>query len=229
MLIISHSHKACKKITKKVAEKFGGFMGNAYLCTRFASMKIRVARRRGYEHIDQQIKQKNSKTMDVNIEDLCAWAGEARRELVRDIEQMKDTLMQRQKMVQALELFGSLVRENESLREQLNDERRQRAELEMHLAELSKLSAGVAKKASQEELLKALRTYINISKRKTFSKRTAVKMMIMELASTVGLVFPEDVGATLDSLDDEQPEPLPTTINVAAGGINVQQANTVKK
>jgi hypothetical protein len=48
---------------------------------------------------------------------------------------------------------------------------------------------------------------VNISKRKTLSKRVAVKMMIMELGNAIGLTFPEDMIATLESLDDEQTEP----------------------
>lgn len=168
--------------------------------------------------------------MDFNLEDLCSWAEEARRELGREIEQMQDTLEQQMKMQRALEVVGNLARENESLREQLSEVKGRCAELEMHLGELSKLSAGVAKKASHEELLKALRTYINISKRKTLSKRSAVKIMILELASAVGLELPDDMKEAVDSLDDEQPEQLSqTVVNVGAGGINVQQANKVKR
>ena len=69
------------------------------------------------------------------------------------------------------------------------------------------MSVGVAKKSSQDEVQKALRTYVNISKRKTLSKRVAVKMMIMELGNAIGLTFPEDMIATLEALDDEQTEP----------------------
>ena len=90
--------------------------------------------------------------------------------------------------------------ENERLREEAQEK-------EMKLRELSKLSVGVARKSSQDEVLKALRTYINISKRKTLSKRVAVKVMILELANAIGLSFPEDMMATLEALDDEQTEP----------------------
>ena len=171
-----------------------------------------------------------TKNMNVDLGDLVAWADETLRSLGREIEQAEESVQQQKKMMLALEELEDLAKENEMLRAQLEQERAQRAELEMHLAELSKLSAGVAKKAKQEELLKALRTYINISKRKTLSKRAAVKIMILELASAVGLELPEDLKSALDSLDDEQPEhQASTTINVAAGGINVQQANTVGK
>lgn len=37
--------------------------------------------------------------------------------------------------------------------------------------------------------------------------------MVLELANANGIVFPEDLAATLDSLDDEQPDPK--VVNVA--------------
>ena len=77
----------------------------------------------------------------------------------------------------------------------------------MKLTELGKLSAGVARKSSQDDVLKGLRTYINISKRKTLSKRVAVKMIIMELVNAIDLSLPEDMVATLEALDDETSEP----------------------
>ena len=84
---------------------------------------------------------------------------------------------------------------------QLVDEKRQREELEMKLAELNKLSAGMAKKASEEAMLKVLRTYANTSKRKTMDKRTFAKTAILELANVNGLVLPDDLAATIESLD----------------------------
>lgn len=119
---------------------------------------------------------------------------------------------------------------NDDLTEENNQLRGDLREMEMKLSELSKLSVGVARKSSQEEVLKALRIYINISKRKTLSKRVAVKMMIMELANAIGLSFPEDMVAALEALDDEQEtEAGVGIVNVQAGGINVQQANVVKR
>ena len=97
--------------------------------------------------------------------------------------------------------------EIESLREQLQEEKRLRAEMEMKMAEMSKLSAGMAKKSSEEDLLKALRTYANRSKRKTLDKRTFAKSAILEIANVNNLTLPEDLATTVDSLDDEQAEP----------------------
>ena len=88
-----------------------------------------------------------------------------------------------------------LAQEIEKSAQENNRLRKEVEEKEMKLSELGKLSVGVAKKSSQDEVLKALRTYINISKRKTLSKRVAVKVMIMELANAIDLSFPEDMGA----------------------------------
>lgn len=172
--------------------------------------------------------------MNANKIDYSEIIHEARRGLVYKREQLIEEVDNMGSLLQVMDDMESLMTDNErlkdeieQLRQQLADEKRQRAELEMQLGEMSKLSAGVAKKASQDELTKALRTYINISKRKTLSKRSAVKMMIMELTSAVGLTLPDDVKAALDCLDDEQTDSSGVTVNVAAGGINVQQANTV--
>ena len=143
---------------------------------------------------------------------------EAMREARRTLENEKDRLTERMesldgfmRMAEATEELLSQVEELNAENERLNTEnerlRQEVQEKEMRLSELSKLSVGVAKKSSQDEVQKALRTYVNISKRKTLSKRVAVKMMIMELGNAIGLTFPEDMIATLESLDDEQTEP----------------------
>jgi hypothetical protein len=112
-----------------------------------------------------------------------------------------------------MEAVDEIVAENESmkteiegLRSQLQAEKEQRTKAEMQLSEMSKLSAGVAKKASQEEVLKALRVFVNKSKRKKVEKRIAVKEMVLELANANGVLLPEDLSAAIDSLDDEQVE-----------------------
>ena len=56
----------------------------------------------------------------------------------------------------------------ETTAQQLVEEKRLRAEAETRMVELNKLSSDVAKKSSEEALLKALRTYVNNSKRKRF-------------------------------------------------------------
>ena len=152
--------------------------------------------------------------MDINWPDMNDWMYNARREFENEIERLEEKSVQLRNYMRALDAMGELLSENDSLKEENGRLGREYDRLQkevekkdMKLSELSKLSVGVAKKSSQDEVLKALRTYINISKRKTLSKRAAVKMVIMELANAIGLVFPEDMVATLEALDDEQSEP----------------------
>ena len=152
--------------------------------------------------------------MSIESEDFMDWADGAQRELERRLERMREEEKEVDNYLMAIEVARKLMSENEkqtaeieSLREQLQEEKRLRAEMEMKMAEMSKLSAGMAKKSSEEDLLKALRTYANRSKRKTADKRTFAKSAILEIANANALLLPEDLAATVDSLDDEQAEP----------------------
>ena len=95
---------------------------------------------------------------------------------------------------------------NEKQAETINQLTEKNAALEMKLSEMTKLSGDVAKKSSQEGLLKAVRTFVNKSKHKRIEKRMAVKEMLLELANANSIVFPEDLATTIDALDDEQSE-----------------------
>ena len=151
--------------------------------------------------------------MEINVNELSDWSDGARRTLDREREKMMERVELLDGLAQAMEAVDEIVAENESmkteiegLRSQLQAEREQRTKAEMQLSEMSKLSAGVAKKASQEEVLKALRVFVNKSKRKKVEKRIAVKEMVLELANANGVLLPEDLSAAIDSLDDEQLE-----------------------
>ena len=152
--------------------------------------------------------------MSIESEDFMDWADGAQRELERRLERMREEEKEVDNYLMAIEVARKLMSENEkqtseieSLREQLQEEKRLRAEMEMKMAEMSKLSAGMAKKSSEEDLLKALRTYANRSKRKTLDKRTFAKSAILEIANVNNLTLPEDLATTVESLDDEQAEP----------------------
>lgn len=127
--------------------------------------------------------------------------------------------------------------ENDSLHEQLDDRDKRLKEMEAllkeketQLNELGKFSVGMARKSPQEGLEKAFRIYINTSKRKTQTKREVARAQLLDFIATAKLEMPEDIMELLNHLDDEQPESAPTTnVTVQAGGINVQQANTVGK
>lgn len=147
------------------------------------------------------------------------WARDARRSLEREREELMERAEQLDAHMRMLDELDEMLSVNsrlkedyEDLQQQLNDEKRQRAELEMKLIEMSKLSAGMAKKASEDNLLKALRTYVNRSKRKTADKRAFAKSATLEIANANGLDLPEDLKAVIESLDDEQTEAKVVTV-----------------
>ena len=95
--------------------------------------------------------------------DYSEQARDARRVLEREREEMMERAGQLDAHLRVLDTteavlkeYTRLTEENVGLQQQLNDERLLRAELEMKLMEMSKLSTGMAKKASEENVLKAL-------------------------------------------------------------------------
>ena len=108
-----------------------------------------------------------------------------------------------------MQLRQQVAEQNEKIEkhvETVNQLTEKNAALEMKLSEMTKLSGDVAKKSSQEGLQRAVRTFVNKSKHKRIEKRTAVKELLLELANANSIVFPEDLAATIDALDDEQSE-----------------------
>ena len=162
---------------------------------------------------------------------------EAKRNMYRERERLQEQIdmqnsylkfyEQYEYMVERVERLESelkqQVAENDILHQQLDDK-------DMKLNEMSKFSVNMAKKSSQEGLEKAFRIYINTSKRKTQAKREVARAQLLDFITTAKLEMPEDIMDQLNHLDDEQPESAPmTNVTVQAGGINVQQANTVTK
>ena len=157
--------------------------------------------------------------MKNNVIDYDEMAYSARRALEREREELMGRAEQLDAYLRVLDEIDMVLKENSQLREdyddltqQLNDERQQRAELEMKLMEMGKLSTSMAQKASEENVLKALRTYVNRSKRKTADKRAFAKTATLEIANANGLDLPEDLKAAIESLDDEQTEPKVVTV-----------------
>ena len=183
----------------------------------------------------------NTEGVDFNAYKYMEMVSEAQRE----VEQERQRLLVMTKRVELLDQCLKAVQEQydinvelqeknckqqkeiERFTKQLADEKKQREELEMKLAELNKLSAGMAKKSSEEAMLKALRTYANTSKRKTVDKRTFAKTAILELANVNGLVLPDDLAATIESLDDEQPDTK--VVNVAGNYNDIHDNGTVNQ
>ena len=139
---------------------------------------------------------------------------DARREVERERELLIEKMEAQENYLNLLETCAEYAKENDALieeNEQLNEEvenlRQQLHEKETRLSELQKLSAGVAKKSSQEVVEKAMRIYLNTSKRKTLSKREAAKTVLLELVTSAKLELPEDLMDQLNHFDDENPEP----------------------
>lgn len=154
------------------------------------------------------------------MESYLEMVREARRELEHERECLAEKAGQLNGFMQLMDDMNDLLSENkrmqqdvESLQRQLAEERQQRLDMETKMNEMSKLSAGVAKKASQDDLLKALRIYLNVSKRKMIGKREAAKTVITEMLTSAKLNLPDDIMELLDHLDDAQPEQKNVTVN----------------
>ena len=151
---------------------------------------------------------------DFNYIDYSEMMRDARRGLEREREEFEEKVADLNNFLKMMDVTDEILAERdrlqqeaEALREQLQESNEREAKLEMQLKEMQKLSASVAGKASQDELLKALSTFVKKSKQKRLEKRVAVKEMVLELANANSIVFPEDVATLLDALDDERPEP----------------------
>ena len=152
----------------------------------------------------------------INMKEL---ARKARRALDEERECLAEMAQKVESYDCLLDSYNELISENEDLRSQLQEK-------ETRFNEINKFVAGVAKKSPQDEILKAIRTFVNKSKQKTSKKRTLIKEMVLEFTFANGIVLPDELAQAVYALDDE-PE-LQTVVNVNAGGINVQQANTVR-
>ena len=151
--------------------------------------------------------------------------GSEKERLTERIEQLDGVMKMADMTDELLSQIDDLNGENERLNVENERLRQEVREKDMKLSELSKLSAGVAKKSSQDEVLKALRTFVNKSKRKKYEKRVAIKEMVLELANANSIVFPEDLSATLESLDDEPSESK--VVNVAGNYNDIHDNGSV--
>ena len=95
--------------------------------------------------------------------------GSERERLTERMEQLEGVMKMAGVTDELISEIESLKDANERLSEENERLREEAQEKDMKLSELSKLSVGVAKKSSQDEVQKAMRTYVNISKRKTLS------------------------------------------------------------
>lgn len=147
----------------------------------------------------------------MNIEELRDAAREAGRQLQDVLERKIDEVEEVKRLLRVLESTQGLLDEidrlnsdNEALRQDVDELNRQLLDKDTQLKELGKLSAGVAKKSSADDVAKAIRIYLNTSKRKTQSKREAAKIVLLELITAAKLEMAEDIMEMLSHFDDEE-------------------------
>lgn len=148
---------------------------------------------------------------NVNTEELKEAACETRRqlqsELERKMEEAEEVKIQIRVVEATQELLDEIDRlnsENEAQQKEIDDLNQQLLDKDTQLKELGKLSAGVAKKSSADDVAKAIRIYLNTSKRKTQSKREAAKTVLLELITAAKLEMSEDFMESLSHFDDEE-------------------------
>ena len=141
------------------------------------------------------------------------------KELERKLEEADFVKVQMRVMEAAQAVMDENERQQAVIEEQsaeIDELHQQLQDKDIQLKELGKLSAGVAKKSSADDVAKAIRIYLNTSKRKTQSKREAAKTVLLELITAAKLEMSEDIMELLSHFDDEEltDQPLPTsTVN----------------
>ena len=132
-------------------------------------------------------------------------ARDARRALDEERECLTEMARKVESYDQLLDAAKELAVENEELKDQLQ-------EMTTKLNEMNKLVASMAKKSTEDNVVKFIRVFVNKSKHKTAKKRTLIKEMVLEFTYANGIVLPDDLMATIYALDDEQNEPAQQVI-----------------
>jgi uncharacterized coiled-coil DUF342 family protein len=122
----------------------------------------------------------------VDTEELKEAARVAYRQLQDELERKAaeaEELKVRMRVVEAtqglLEEIDRLKTEAETMLNEIDGLNQLIQEKDMQLKELRQLTAGVAKKSSADDVSKAIRIYLNMSKRKTQSKREVAKSILI--------------------------------------------------
>ncbi len=154
-----------------------------------------------------------------------ATLNEAIEALLEEYETLKSQNNEMaQEIASANKQLDALTLKNEKLQSENDELKTERDLLKLQLGELGKMANKVASKTEHEDLIHALRVYMNLSKRKTAKKRGYIKMAILELVAAASVILPEDMKNELETFDDDMQQ---QQVNVQAGGIYVQQADTV--
>jgi len=124
---------------------------------------------------------------DFGPEELKEAMHEMYRQLQKELERKLEEADFVKVQMRVMEAAQAVMDENERQQavieeqsEEIDELHQQLQDKEIQLKELGKLSAGVAKKSSADDVSKAIRIYLNTSKRKTQSKREAAKTVLLE-------------------------------------------------
>ena len=160
---------------------------------------------------------------EVNKEELKEAARETYRRLQNVLEGKIDEVEEVKIQMRVVEATQGLLYEIDQLNDEINAQQeeidglnQQLQDKDTQLKELGKLSAGVAKKSSADDVSKAIRIYLNTSKRKTQSKREAAKTVLLELITAATLEMSEDIMESLSHFDEEELTDQPQS----AGSVN---------
>ena len=147
----------------------------------------------------------------LNTEELKEAARETYRQLQNELEKKKEEAEEVKIQMRVVEATQGLLDEidrlnsdNDALQKEIDGLNQQLQDKDTQLKELGKLSAGVAKKSSADDVAKAIRIYLNTSKRKNLSKREAAKTVLLELITAAKLEMSEDIMESLSHFDDEE-------------------------
>ena len=215
-------------LTKKMQEQHANYLF-AEVNTDFDYDEYRNALDSEMEKIDQEMHQLEQKRSLIDgwwksIEHYRDALSNAYEEIERRDKKIEDLQLQIEKEKNKYEILSGSAKNMLEIAKELQNRKKK---LEMQLAEMKKISEGMAKKASEEAMLKALRTYANTSKQKRMDKRAFAKTAILELANVNGLTLPPDLATTIDHLDDEQSDPK--VVNVAGNYNDIHDNTTVNQ
>ena len=148
---------------------------------------------------------------ELKTEELKEAVRETYRQLENELERKMEEAEEVKNQMRVVEATQSLLDEidrlnavNEAQQKEIDGLNQQLQDKDIQLKELGKLSAGVAKKSSADDVAKAIRIYLNTSKRKNLSKREAAKTVLLELITAAKLEMSEDIMESLSHFDDEE-------------------------
>ena len=129
------------------------------------------------------------------------------RSMRSNLEREKERIEQANEQQEALETLLKQYKKQADELQRVTEERdalkAENEQFKMQQKELDQMSKKLVQKAEHEDLLKVVRTFMNVSRRKNVKKRGYIKMTILELMQVARLTLPEDMQKELENFDDD--------------------------